>query len=74
MFQSKNKIFVCVVKYLTEDNDPMSNEKMFVIPCQNKESAEAFERHYRNKFTDTELMQVDIVESYIYNLYLEGED
>lgn len=74
MFQSKKKLFICVVKYLIEDNDPMSNEKMLVVPCENRESAEAFERHYRNKFSDTQLMQVDIVESSIYNLYLEGVD
>lgn len=55
-----------IIQYLEEDNEPMSEAKIIVLPCTDMETAKEFEVFYRKKFPPTQLQNITIVDSPIY--------
>lgn len=72
MFESKNKLYIFFVEHLKEDGNNDSDAIMKVIPCSDRQTAERFEKHYKENMPDTQLMQIKIIESAIYSDSFEG--
>lgn len=63
---SIDELILLVVQYLEEDNEPMSEAKILVLPCKDEKTADEFEEFYRKKFSDTQLMAINRTKSPIY--------
>ncbi len=72
MFESKNKIYLVYISYLKEDKNNYGDDVFKIFPCSDKQTAERFEKHFRKKYPDTQLMQIEIIESPIFSDTFEG--
>jgi hypothetical protein len=66
--ESNQKLYIVTVQYSKEDNDPMSEMVIKIFPCSTYGTAQQFESYFRKNMSSTQLYDIGITESPIYDI------